>query len=102
MGAARRRGDGGRRGGSAVGIVLEELEIGLSGVVGELAGQAEEPEAKPLGLGPAPAAGQGHGTERMQQLVGERAHAPEQSVAPEVRAWIPSMLVSTCAVGPVS
>ena len=51
---------------------------------GELSGQAEEPGAKPRGLGFAPAAAQRCRTDDMQQLIGQGSQRPEQLVTADV------------------
>jgi len=65
-------------------VVLQELEIGLSRVAGELGREAEQPEPEALGLGAAPGTGKSGGAERMQDLVGKDTQAPEEGVAVEV------------------
>ena len=56
---------------SASRVVLQELEIGLSSVAGELGGKTEQPEPEAFGLGPTPGNGEGGGAEGMQEWVGQ-------------------------------
>lgn len=69
---------------TASGVVFQELEIGFSRMACEPGGDAKQPEPEALGLGPTPGTGESGGTERMQDLVGKDAQAPEEGVAVEV------------------
>lgn len=62
-------------------LFAEELEIVLSCVRRQLRGKPQQPEAKPLGLGPAPGAREEVFAQRVQCLVGYDGEAPQQGVA---------------------
>ena len=64
-------------------VVLQELEVGLMGIAGELGGQSGQPKPKALGLGPTPGTEEGGGAKRMKHLVGKDAEAPQEGVAVE-------------------
>ena len=72
------------------GIVTEQLDVELAAVPSELGGQAEEPKPEAVGLSRAPGSGEGRGPDRVQELVGDGAHAREPRQSCRSCAWTSS------------